>query len=239
MAAMPRAVELHADVPRAERKRALLAFETGAANVLVCSDLAARGLDFAAGGGKTRGGTSGARGSGRGGVSLVVQYDLARNAAEYLHRAGRAGRLQACQGHVDADADGEAGADAGADDRRRGRVVSLVKGGEQGRARMLAAVVEQGGDVVVAEQAWQSRLAASARHAPGQRGTGRGSRGRHARGRGRRDASSRRAGGSPSFHVQDDSDRVQKQAKTQTQEWWRRDEFRAGGRRDASGSGRR
>ena len=131
-----RAVECHADVPTQERKRALADFRSGAANVLVCSDIAARGLDFRFDGDS-------------GGVDMVLQYDLATNAVDYLHRAGRAARLAAL---AEADGGGDAEAQAG-------RVVSLVRRQERGRARMLESVVAQGGDVVQAESEVARRIA--------------------------------------------------------------------------------
>jgi superfamily II DNA/RNA helicase len=131
-----RAVECHADVHTQERKRALADFRSGAANVLVCSDIAARGLDFRFDGDS-------------GGVDMVLQYDLATNAVDYLHRAGRAARLAAL---AEADGGGDAEAQAG-------RVVSLVRRQERGRARMLESVVAQGGDVVQAESEVARRIA--------------------------------------------------------------------------------
>ena len=55
-------------------------FQTGALNVLVCSDLGCRGLDLRD-------------------VTAVIQYDFPGNVAEFIHRAGRTARAGRC-GHV-------------------------------------------------------------------------------------------------------------------------------------------
>ncbi|MGE4284475.1 MAG: DEAD/DEAH box helicase [Clostridia bacterium] len=57
-----------------ERQRALEGFRNGKINFLVASDLAARGLDIK-------------------GVSHVFNLDLPENPKDYLHRAGRTGRV--------------------------------------------------------------------------------------------------------------------------------------------------
>ena len=57
-----------------ERASSLLAFREGAASILLCSGLAARGIDVPE-------------------TSHVVMLDLPDNVNEYVHRAGRAGRM--------------------------------------------------------------------------------------------------------------------------------------------------
>lgn len=59
---------------QADRTRALLAFTSAAAGVLLCTDVAARGLDFPA-------------------VTHIVQYDPPGTAEDYVHRVGRTARL--------------------------------------------------------------------------------------------------------------------------------------------------
>lgn len=66
---------LHGDLPAQERQRQYGRFASGEATVLVCTDLASRGLDVA-------------------GAQQVVNFELPARAADYLHRAGRVGRLR-------------------------------------------------------------------------------------------------------------------------------------------------
>ncbi|KXU36725.1 DEAD/DEAH box helicase [Cephaloticoccus capnophilus] len=66
---------LHSDRSQRERVEALQGFKSGKFEVLVATDIAARGLDIA-------------------GVSHVVNYDVPENAEDYVHRIGRTGRAQ-------------------------------------------------------------------------------------------------------------------------------------------------
>lgn len=56
-----------------ERKKALTAFKTGKINILLSSDLSARGLDVPS-------------------ISHIIHYDLPLTAEDYLHRSGRTAR---------------------------------------------------------------------------------------------------------------------------------------------------
>ncbi len=67
------AVALHGDMVQAKRTEMLAAFKTGEAGLLVCSDVAARGLDISA-------------------VPFVINFDVPHNAEDYVHRIGRTGR---------------------------------------------------------------------------------------------------------------------------------------------------
>ncbi|KAG5191577.1 P-loop containing nucleoside triphosphate hydrolase protein [Tribonema minus] len=67
------AAPYHGDVPAAQRAALLNEFRAGRARALVCTDLAARGLDIP-------------------GVDHVVQYEFASNVVQHLHRLGRAAR---------------------------------------------------------------------------------------------------------------------------------------------------
>ena len=67
---------LHSDRSQRERIEALEGFKSGKYEVLVATDIAARGLDIA-------------------GVSHVINYDVPENAEDYVHRIGRTGRAQA------------------------------------------------------------------------------------------------------------------------------------------------
>ncbi|MGQ3674619.1 DEAD/DEAH box helicase [Xanthobacter sp. TB0139] len=67
------AVALHGDMDQHSRLKALDAFRTGEATLLVASDVAARGLDIPE-------------------VSHVFNYDVPHHAEDYVHRIGRTGR---------------------------------------------------------------------------------------------------------------------------------------------------
>jgi len=65
--------ELHGDMSQPERMETLGRFKNGDLNLLVCSDVAARGLDMPA-------------------VSHVFNYDVPGHPEDYVHRIGRTGR---------------------------------------------------------------------------------------------------------------------------------------------------
>jgi superfamily II DNA/RNA helicase len=71
-----KAGQIQGDMAQAERIRELDRFKTGEINVLVASDVAARGLDVK-------------------GVSHVVNYDVPWHPDDYVHRIGRTGRAGA------------------------------------------------------------------------------------------------------------------------------------------------
>ena len=64
---------LHGDMNQSSRINSLEEFKNGLADILVASDVAARGLDVA-------------------GLSHVFNYDVPNNAEDYVHRIGRTGR---------------------------------------------------------------------------------------------------------------------------------------------------
>jgi superfamily II DNA/RNA helicase len=64
---------IHGDRSQSERERSLKRFETGKADVLVATDVAARGLDID-------------------GITLVVNYDPPEDHRAYVHRVGRTAR---------------------------------------------------------------------------------------------------------------------------------------------------
>lgn len=66
---------LHGEKDQEERRRVLKGFAAGAVNVLVATDVSARGIDVP-------------------GVHLVVNYDVPEQAETYIHRIGRTGRGQ-------------------------------------------------------------------------------------------------------------------------------------------------
>ena len=67
---------IHSDRNQRERVEALQGFKDGRFEVLVATDIAARGLDIA-------------------GVSHVINYDVPENPEDYVHRIGRTGRAHA------------------------------------------------------------------------------------------------------------------------------------------------
>ncbi len=69
-------VALHSDMKKEERKQAITAFRKGEANILIASDVAARGLDIE-------------------GITHVIHVDVPHTIEQYLHRSGRAGRAGA------------------------------------------------------------------------------------------------------------------------------------------------
>jgi ATP-dependent RNA helicase DeaD len=64
---------LHGDMHNRERERAVKALATGRVQVVIATDVAARGLDI-------------------NDISLVVNYDIPNNYDTYVHRIGRTGR---------------------------------------------------------------------------------------------------------------------------------------------------
>lgn len=67
---------LHSNRTQKERERALQGFREGRYEVLVATDIAARGLDIA-------------------NVSHVINYDVPQHPEDYVHRIGRTGRAEA------------------------------------------------------------------------------------------------------------------------------------------------
>lgn len=65
---------LHGDLEQADRENNLRKFRFGEIDILIATDVAARGLDVE-------------------GVSLVVNYDFPKEADTYIHRIGRTGRI--------------------------------------------------------------------------------------------------------------------------------------------------
>jgi ATP-dependent RNA helicase RhlE len=66
---------LHSNRTQSEREQALEGFRSGKFEVLVATDIAARGLDIA-------------------NVSHVVNYDVPQHPEDYVHRIGRTGRAE-------------------------------------------------------------------------------------------------------------------------------------------------
>jgi len=69
-------VAMHSDINQVDRMKALAGFKSGAYEILVATDVAARGIDIS-------------------GVSHVINYRVPENAEDYVHRIGRTGRAEA------------------------------------------------------------------------------------------------------------------------------------------------
>ena len=70
------ALAIHGGLPQGKRNSVMEAFHSGRSCVLVCTDVAARGLDIS-------------------GVSHVYNYDIPRESKQYIHRIGRTARAGA------------------------------------------------------------------------------------------------------------------------------------------------
>jgi superfamily II DNA/RNA helicase len=70
-----KATVMHSDIGQKDRERALQGFRDGEFEIIVATDVAARGLDVS-------------------GVTHVVNYMVPENAEDYVHRIGRTGRAQ-------------------------------------------------------------------------------------------------------------------------------------------------
>lgn len=64
---------LHGEMDQKDRNRMMFLFRDGIVNIIVSTDLAARGLDVK-------------------GINLVINFDVPRNGIDYIHRIGRTGR---------------------------------------------------------------------------------------------------------------------------------------------------
>lgn len=64
---------MHSDIPQKERMEALKGFKSGKYDILVATDVAARGIDIS-------------------GVTHVINYRVPENAEDYVHRIGRTAR---------------------------------------------------------------------------------------------------------------------------------------------------
>ncbi len=70
-----RPTALHSDIRQSDRTKALQGFRDGTYNLIVATDIAARGLDIS-------------------GVTHVVNYRVPENPEDYVHRIGRTGRAK-------------------------------------------------------------------------------------------------------------------------------------------------
>lgn len=68
--------EIHSDLDQTERERVMLDFRSGRINVLVATDIVARGIDIDD-------------------ISTIINYDVPHEAEDYVHRIGRTARASA------------------------------------------------------------------------------------------------------------------------------------------------
>eukprot|EP01080_Neovahlkampfia_damariscottae_P002059 gene2059-1565_t len=68
-----RACEIHGDIDQRRREKALSQFKSNEVTIMIATDVAARGLDISD-------------------VSVVINFDFARDIENYVHRIGRTGR---------------------------------------------------------------------------------------------------------------------------------------------------
>ncbi len=69
-----KAQALHGDLTQKQREKALSLFKSGAVNILIATDVAARGLDIKD-------------------VGIVINYNIPEDPELYIHRIGRTGRI--------------------------------------------------------------------------------------------------------------------------------------------------
>lgn len=68
--------EMHSDLDQAKRDEVMLSFKNGHTDILVATDIVARGIDIDD-------------------IAMVVNYDVPHDAEDYVHRIGRTARAQA------------------------------------------------------------------------------------------------------------------------------------------------
>jgi ATP-dependent RNA helicase RhlE len=110
-----RATSLQGNLSQNKRQQALDGFKTGEFNVLVATDIAARGIDVT-------------------GISHVVNYDMPDTAEAYIHRTGRTGR---------ASCTGEALTFATIEDKRMLKAIEQVLNKHMQRQPMVAMAATQ------------------------------------------------------------------------------------------------
>jgi ATP-dependent RNA helicase RhlE len=103
-----RVTVLHSDIPQNKRERALRGFREGEYDIIIATDIAARGLDIS-------------------GVSHVLNYRVPENPEDYVHRIGRTGR---------AEREGDAFTILSADELEYAQAVERMIGREVERRRL-------------------------------------------------------------------------------------------------------
>jgi ATP-dependent RNA helicase DDX31/DBP7 len=66
--------KLHGDMDHNERKKNFFGFDKAQHSILICTDVASRGLDFK-------------------NVEWILQYDLSSSVKDYVNRVGRTARI--------------------------------------------------------------------------------------------------------------------------------------------------
>ncbi|WP_026244584.1 DEAD/DEAH box helicase [Dasania marina] len=70
-----RAASINSDMSQEDRSTTMTSFRSGATQILVATDVASRGIDI-------------------NDIDLVINFDMARNGDDYIHRIGRTGRVE-------------------------------------------------------------------------------------------------------------------------------------------------
>ncbi|SFW53081.1 ATP-dependent RNA helicase DeaD [Paenibacillus sp. UNCCL117] len=175
--------ELHGDLTQAKREQVMKRFRDAKIQLLIATDLAARGLDIE-------------------GITHVFNYDIPHDAENYIHRIGRTGRAgqtgKAITLAAPRDAEYieliERGIKATLPKQRAGKPAPDSAGGERASGRSAS---ERGASGRGASGRGASERGASGRGASGRGASGRGASGRSESGRGAsgRGASERGASG--------------------------------------------
>lgn len=145
------AAEMHSDLDQRQRDDAMLDFRAGKTDILVATDIVARGIDIDD-------------------IAMVVNFDVPREAEDYVHRIGRTAR-------------------AGAG----GKAVTLVNDRDRGAWQRIERFLK----TRIRREEWDGPALPEKPAGPaGQRGEGRNSRNGRSRGRGpRREAGAKQQGG--------------------------------------------
>lgn len=93
--------EMHSDLAQSIREEVMLKFKSGKVNIIVATDILARGIDIDD-------------------IELVINYDVPREAEDYVHRIGRTARAN-----------------------KDGRAITFVNENETGRLRMIERLLEK------------------------------------------------------------------------------------------------
>lgn len=102
-----RAIALQGNMSQPQRDRAMSGFKDGTFDILVATDIAARGIDVA-------------------GVSHVINFDVPNTPEAYMHRIGRTGRSE-CEGKAFTFVAGEDTAQVRAIEKKLGAEIERVK----------------------------------------------------------------------------------------------------------------
>ena len=144
---------MHSDLDQADREKVMLDFKSGRIDILVATDIVARGIDIDD-------------------ISMVVNYDVPREAEDYVHRIGRTAR---------AGTDGKAVTLVGGRDQQRFGIIEDFLGSEVRKETL----PEEFGEMP------EYRPKAGKRNSGGKPGNNRWKRGKHRNSRGKNNTESK------------------------------------------------